>query len=64
MKNKDVASSFYKTDIGKLISVSLCLFLKNDLKIYSFLFLEVLLTRFWVPKLRLIQSHMLLFWDL
>ena len=39
----------------------LMLSLKKNLEICNFFFLEVLLTGFWVPKIRLIQSHMSLF---
>ena len=42
--------------MGKLVSISLCFFLKN-LEICRFLLLVVLLTRLWVPKMTLIQSH-------
>ena len=45
MKNQHVASKFYITDMGKVVSISLYVFKKN-LKLYNFLFLDVPLTRF------------------
>ena len=60
--NQHIANKPHITDMGKLVSISIRLFWKN-LEIWNFLFLEVLLTRFWVPKMRLIQSHTSPFWD-
>ena len=39
------------------------LFLRESLEIYNFLFIEVLLTKLWVPKMRSSQPHTSLFWD-
>ena len=51
---KDVLHNRYRQIGFQFISLS------SDLQS---LFLEVLLTRFWVPKRRFIQSHMSPFWD-
>ena len=62
IKNQQVAIKFYITDMGKLVFISLY-FLKKNLENYNFLFLEVLLTRFLMPKTIMIQSHISPFVD-